>query len=282
MTRHHTLRLAGSAIAAALVLGATPGFAQDAELPASPPITIVIPQPTVAPAPEPVSAAPVAEVETPAAAASAAPRAAAPLAPRARSAAVRPPANSAAPVTPAVVPEATAPELAVPAPIEAAPIAGPVAAPTDDSGDELLFGAGLAAALGLGALGLGLAARRRRRVRRAAMYEETAPVAVIPEPAPMPVAMPVAPRAATAPWTSPGAFAMPAVVPADEMARRALIERMVKAKPDAANPFKSRKARTRRARHILHERAANQRPPLEDRVVARAPAARLHRAFEDA
>ncbi len=247
-------------------------------MPASPPITIVIPQPTVAPAPEPVSAAPVAEVETPAAAANTAPRAAAPLAPRARSAAGRPPANSAAPVTPAVVPEATAPELAVPAPIEAAPIAGPVAAPTDDSGDELLFGAGLAAALGLGALGLGLAARRRRRVRRAAMYEETAPVAVIPEPAPMPVA----PRAAAAQWTSPGAFAMPAVVPADEMARRALIERMVKAKPDAANPFKSRKARTRRARHILHERAANQRPPLEDRVVARAPAARLHRAFEDA
>ena len=179
-----------------------------------------------------------------------------------------------------------APASTLPPAIEAAPIAGTDAVATNDAdlGDEALFGAGLLAALGLG--GLALAFTRRRRTRRVDAYRETAPVVRAPpaaaiEPTPPPIAHRVAPQQ----WTSPTAFAMPAIVPEDESARRELIERMVAAKPDAANPFKARKTRTRRARQILSDRIANQRPVLEDRVVARPATpvgANQHREFEKA
>ena len=47
------------------------------------------------------------------------------------------------------------------------------------------------------------------------------------------------------------AVTLPAHAPADPTQRRALIERMVDAAPDRANPFTSRKARAKRARLIL-------------------------------
>ncbi len=290
MTRHPHLRLAGSAIAAALALGTTPAIGQDAAASPPPPapITIVIPQPAAAPAPAPVAqvktvAAPVAE-DSPKAAASTRRPAASVTAQRSRTTAARPP------VTPAPVAETNDAPIATPAEtaqftvdqapmVAAEPIASPAAA--SDDGAELLLGAGLAGALGLGGL---LAFARRRRGRREVIYDEAAPVeptavAAMPEPAP------VAPRTATPQWTTPAAFAMPAAVPEDELARCALIHRMVAAKPDAANPFKTCKSRTRRARLILADRIAHQRPPLEDRVVARdvAPAGtNPHREFEQA
>lgn len=295
MTRQNHLRLAGSAIAAALVLGTTPAFAQDAEAPGAPPITIVIPQPSAAPEPVPAAAA---QIEAPVVtsaqddlrAAPPSPQAAAERSVQRNRTAVAPRAVTAATVAPIAAAGLTAsqsvvdaaPAAVLPAAVEAAPMAAPVA--TSDMGDEALFGAGLLAALGLG--GLALAFTRRRRAKRSDVDRARAPVLVTPPAATIaPTPAPIVHRAPVPQWTSPAAFALPAAVPQDMQARRALIERMVTAKPDAANPFKSRKARTRRARLILAERIANPRPVLEDRVVARPAvtvAANPQREFEQA
>jgi hypothetical protein len=45
--------------------------------------------------------------------------------------------------------------------------------------------------------------------------------------------------------------ALPATIPEDYAERDALVKRMIAAKPDRANPFTDRGARTRRARLIL-------------------------------
>ena len=298
MTTQHHLRLAGSAIAAALVLGTTPAFAQDAAAPGAPPITIVVPEPSAAPAP--VAVIPSAQIEAPVVsstqddlrAAAAIPQAStaersvqrnrAAVAPRAATAAASAPIAAAGLTASQSVVDA-APAAVLPAAVEAAPIAGVELVASETSvGDEILLGVGLLAALGLG--GLALAMTRRRRAGRAAVYTDAPVVADTPD-AVRPAPAPIARRSPTPQWTSPAAFALPAVVPEDIQARNALIERMVAAKPDAANPFKARKSRTRRARQILSDRLASQRPVLEDRVVAR-PAAPVEtnpqREFEQA
>lgn len=56
---------------------------------------------------------------------------------------------------------------------------------------------------------------------------------------------------------------MPAVAPADASERDALLNRMVAAAPDAANPFTSRKARRRRARLILQSMPTQPKDRIE-------------------
>jgi hypothetical protein len=246
-----------------------PAPATPAPVMTSAPVVQAVPQPETAPA-EPVAA--------PAAAATAAPRAAArtPAAPAA-------PPVAAAPAPAPLTPEPANPE-AVPAfsdafPAETvAPVAAPAptqaAAPVDGDGvaTEALLAGG--AVLGLGLLGF-VAFRRRKP------GQPTQAAPVVQKPRVVPAATPVtttvaAPAsaaahihqtdqrpAAPAQWaaaqrtTQPisaansGAVALPRTSPEDFDERDALLRRMAMAKPDKANPFRSPKARFRRARLIL-------------------------------
>jgi hypothetical protein len=90
----------------------------------------------------------------------------------------------------------------------------------------------------------------------ASLPSEPAPAAV---PAPAPAAAYVEPMTevpAALPATS---FAMPEGPVPQGAAREALVERMVDAEPDEANPFHTRKARRRRARILLQTRELDQR-----------------------
>ena len=188
-----------------------------------------------------------------------------------------------APLPPVSVAEPTAAEpVAAPIdePVAAAPVNEPArAVANDDTGLLTLILGGLVflamAIWGFVAIG------RRKGVRRYAAETTAQPVAVTPatvvaEPAPVVVAEPVAvnepvamtPRDETrlngpsfasraAPATA-GALphagasvALPARVPESYAERDALMKRMIAAKPDRANPFTDRGARTRRARLIL-------------------------------
>lgn len=262
--RNQPHRFAGTAIAAFLALSTTLAWAQEAPGPldatvaapvAQPAQTIVLPPvATVQPVTPPLAeVAPVVE-----------------SAPVARAAPVRT-------VRPATVAPAPA-AVAVTAPaVEAAPVAAPVALDTfsadeppaqpaataapvsdDDSSSLLLFG--LAGALGLGAMGL-YAARRRRRVDRVdpASDYESAAAPVEPVVATPPRTTLVGPAfTPMARWSEPR---VPAAQPADNRAlnlnRAALLNRMVAAEPDSNNPFKSDKARRRRARLMLQSLASN-------------------------
>jgi len=283
----HSLRLAGSAIAAALALASTPSFAQDAAAPFQPapdpapaPVLVVpdIPEPA---APEPTlvlpsevpDATPVpdATVEIPVPQPSpsatavrtrttttAAERAVAGPAPRAA-------ASQAAPAEPVAAPL----PAAVTEPVAAEPVA-PVAAEqpasrpaTTDTGMLALILGGLAfialAIWGFVAIG------RRKPVRRYVAESpatKRAPVAPKPAfvhgPVVAPPALPLgasfAPRPAPVNGALPHAgasVALPARVPETFAERDALMKRMVEAKPDRANPFTDRGARTKRARLIL-------------------------------
>jgi hypothetical protein len=152
--------------------------------------------------------------------------------------------------------------------------AGP--AVQNDSADLTTAGiAGLLAALGIaGAGAMAMARRRRRRV----IQEEGASYAVAPAASPVAsrpadattrppayqaepefVRAPAAPRIAepaSSVRAAPRTMPMGRGVPADPELRRALIEEMVAAEPDDANPFHTRKARRRRARILLQEREA--------------------------
>jgi hypothetical protein len=102
--------------------------------------------------------------------------------------------------------------------------------------------------------------------RRKAPYERAA-VPVIERPTVAPRELAPAPLAETAPAlpqrlvTSDGmrgalphagaSVALPRTLPASFEEREALLKRMVAAKPDRANPFTDRRARTKRARLIL-------------------------------
>ncbi|MET1757023.1 hypothetical protein ABVV53_16400 [Novosphingobium sp. RD2P27] len=118
--------------------------------------------------------------------------------------------------------------------------------------------AGLLAALGLGAAGYAAMRSRRRRngaeVDRAdngvaAAAAETRSTAPLLAPAPAVVA----PATRSQPhWGS----APPQAVAATSDERSRVLEHMVAAEPDAANPFTSRKARRRRARLLLQAREA--------------------------
>lgn len=262
------------AISAMLMLSVGSAYAQEATIPVTvePPVaaapvvspapsapTIVIPTPTAEPVAAP-SAAPVAmQAATPAATPPARTRVAA--APTTRAPARE--AAQAAPVAPvAATPTPPVAEPAVPvaaAPAEAAP---PPAAATDEGTSDWALPVGAAATL-LVLGGVGLAMSRRRRA-----YEEDVdfvpPVATRPAFRPQPerrTAAPVAPERPTAPT-----FAMSPAVARTASEREALIERIVAAAPDDANPFTSRKARRRRARIMVQSMMARSEVPAASPV----------------
>lgn len=143
----------------------------------------------------------------------------------------------------------------------------------------------LLAAIGLGGAALLVARSRRRR----SDIEEDEAFAMEPVPAPAPAVSPAsavpampamamyAPEPAFIPEMAPARSTAPrasAEVPAGPIPqgeeRHALLRRMAAAEPDEANPFRSRKARLRRARLILqrleHERGAKNEPGFDWRT----------------
>jgi hypothetical protein len=275
MTRNSLkLRTAGTAIAATLAFASTPLLAQTMPAAADPaPIlpsdTLAQPLPTATVAPViALPSAPVAQPQ-PVAATAQATTPAKPK-PATKDAAVRtaPVAQRAAPAAaslatsaseePAVLPIAPAPQAA--AATQVAPLASPVAPTEQQTGDatetlaEILVGL-----LAAGALGLVLffALRRRRPNEETAIAREpVATDASAIESAPRfaePLAY-VTPTQAPAGTPLPNqgaAVALPAVAPEDPEAREALIQKLVAARPDRANPFRSRKARRHRAKLIV-------------------------------
>ena len=282
----HSLRLAGTAIAAALALASTSALAQDAAAPfptAPPPAPVpeivvpdiplpVAPEPTVvlpasAPEPAPEPEATVIESEP---------------APSASPAQTRTTTTNRAAPAPEPATEATEPlaldETVAPLP---AAIADPVAvapqplaveeavAPANDvdTGILALVLGGLAF-LALAIWGF-IAIGRRKPVRRYAVTkpapEVRKPLAVepasigAPEPVPAaarparPVVEPIvtpAPASGLLPHAG-ASVALPRRLPDSFEAREALFRRLVDAKPDRANPFTDRKARMKRARLIM-------------------------------
>ncbi|MBS7668534.1 hypothetical protein [Croceicoccus gelatinilyticus] len=199
------------------------------------------------------------------------------------------------------------PALAATSSATAAPLSDPAAG--DDTNATLTM-AGGAAALGLGFVGLFMAgsARRRRRDRHgttAAMTDERKTLPLRKEPATVPAAA-VAPTAAIpaepepaiaqrrqpnvtyggSKWDDAGyvnASPASAVLPAGEVprsaeGRRALLERLVRAKPDEAIPFRSPKARRRRARLIVQSltQRLREQPNLDFRRFYQGFAQRRH------
>jgi len=168
----------------------------------------------------------------------------------------------------------------------AEPMTANVAAPTEpevapfaaDSGDQTAVMAQILA--GLLAASAAIAAvlfLRRRRPRDSDAL--IAPVVVERRPAytPTPVAEPVRaePRVDTpqpaiatsaALPTAGAAVALPPVAPTDQTERTVLLKKMVAARPDRANPFRSPKARLHRARLILQSlgrKFENARPRID-------------------
>ncbi len=179
-----------------------------------------------------------------------------------------PPATVAIPETPAALDTA-----AQTAPLAAAQIE-PVSDPIQDSSSAAL----LFALLGVG--GIGLAAfllfrsRRRRRTNEAPVIERPIPAA---RPAmdrdpqvttfdaePVHVAA-VEPSRLVA-GSDGAAVELPAQLPASRAERGTLLQRMIAARPDRANPFASHKARAKRARLILQSigtRFTNRKPSID-------------------
>jgi len=132
---------------------------------------------------------------------------------------------------------------------------------------------GLAALAGAGLFAAGRVRRRRRLMAddgTAVMADDTAVVdPVVAEPIPAEVTVPSAWTPAPIP-ASPESFRMPSGPVPIGAERDALLARMVAAPPDEANPFRSTKARRRRARMILatreRELAANARAPFDWRT----------------
>lgn len=280
----HTARTAPAAIAAVLALTATPLAAQEAAptivlpeaAPAAAPAQPTIVLPTTAPEPAPSAVSSPVVQEVPAAEApAAAPAATTAAAPSARTAAAPQPApRAAAPVPVAAAPLPAAPLNEVPAappadvaPIAAAPVEAPVEPAAVAANDGAEANTGLiagGAVIGLGLLGL-LAFRRRKHgpteptneipiVRKPRVEAE--PVAAAPQTVEPVAATPIRsdvprrPAAATAAYGS-GALILPNRVPDSFEERDSLLRRMVAAQPDRANPFRSPKARFRRARLIM-------------------------------
>jgi hypothetical protein len=275
-------RRAATAIAAVLALTAAPALAQDSTAPLDGPI-VAAPQTVTAPDPAPVLVIPdVSTVEAEPAPAdpvvapgtTSTTRATAPQ-PAARTA--RPAASetaaratavaaSTAPVAPAVdeplVPAEADAELPPVAPIDEPANIQPT--PEQATDITAVLGLILIALVGLVVAVFVFAALRRRRAaivhaepaqHRAAMPRETAPrpVATVAEPAPL--AEPVQAMDRAAPMrtlrTNGAAVPLPARLPESYEERSALLQRMIDAKPDRANPFTDRRARMRRARLIL-------------------------------
>lgn len=278
-TIHSTPRRAATAIAAVLALTATPLIAQEA---ATPPIDgpIVAPPPaastTVTP-PVPVLVIPdVATVETqpappdPVAATSttSTTRGTAPQ-PQARTARAAPsePSARAATIPASAAPIADDPIAATEVDAELPPVV-PIDAPTDiqptpEQATDItaVLGLVLVTLVGLVLAIFMFAALRRRRAAiaesapsptTAAVVPTTRPVASVAEPAPLAEPMPVTHHEPSRALQANGAAVpLPARLPESYEERSALLQRMIDAKPDRANPFTDRKARMRRARLIL-------------------------------
>ena len=280
MKRNHTRHCASAAIAAALALSSTPLLAQLAPAPTTvapdpvpafpttstpPPVQPTIVVPDIAPAPTMTAPEPTATTTT-TATTTQTERAA----PRARAAAPADPAPVAAEEE--LVPAAAPPVAEVTAePVAPVAVAEPVAdaAPADDSGALQVGLAVLAAiaALVLAIWGFVAIGRRKPVDRKAAAIIErpvvtppapeplaAEPAAIAPQSAPVPIR-----TAAPAPsMTHTGAaVALPSKMPATFEERSALIDRMVAAKPDRANPFKSPIQRRHRAKLILQSLGAD-------------------------
>lgn len=201
---------------------------------------------------------------------------------RSKPAAATPAANDTAPVAATASTSqdaATSTESALPADAAIAPLPEAAAAPDAAVADPVPntnpdWAALIALALvGLIPIGLAIVAFAwfRRRSRRAGALEieaaerEAEPVAPLPvESEPEPVVAPVAAKEpAPAPTASHpldsyrgvpnsgAAVALPEELPQTFEERDALLKRMIAAKPDRANPFRSTKARAKRARLIL-------------------------------
>lgn len=303
---HLYARPAGSAVVAALAFLATPAIAQDASAPVviaeTPPAsaapTIVIPDPIVIPESEPAATmasepAPVAATERSSQTSVVqrrAPVRSEPVATAARSEPA-PVLDSASIIETAPASEAQplAEPVAVAAPIaDASPATGLDEASSDNS--TVMMAAG-GAATALAVLGLFMAASARRR-RRAVGGEALARPAFEPEAQRHTAAATPAPAstAAVAPagfvvshavnrdrnfskWDDPVYVdATPAAVagrsvPNTPEGRKALIDRLVRARPDRTNPFRSLAARRRRARLIVQSLAQRmqQQPNLDFR-----------------
>jgi hypothetical protein len=144
------------------------------------------------------------------------------------------------------------------APVDVAPEPTATRADNDNS---LLFGAAIFAALAALALAIWgfIAIGRRKPVakRTAPMVERPtihhpAPIHAEPEPAPRATVTPMATMAPASSLAHTGAsVALPRTLPASFEERNALINRMVAAKPDRANPFTSPIQRRKRAKLIL-------------------------------
>ncbi|MEO0062772.1 MAG: hypothetical protein RLZZ08_1332 [Pseudomonadota bacterium] len=259
-----TTRTASTAIAAVLALNFTPAFAQDVAPPPAP--VIVLPDvaapdanvpsvstPVVQAVPVDAAPEPAATVAPAPAAASAQPRRAA--APAARAVAEPEPVAETAPLAAAPVavpPAATVEDLAPVAPAamaEPAPLPAPVVTQEPSLAGPLLGGLAVA---GLGVLGAVALRRRKRDVIDPGEIAIVEKPRVVDQQPPVPTAqsVPAAPRAAEF-VRHDGRVALPRTAPANYQERSALLQRMVEARPDRANPFASRKARTKRARLIL-------------------------------
>lgn len=283
MTKHkHMLSSAPIAIAAMAALSTVPASAQS-----QPQIVLDIPETQTAPAPEPtiVLTEPEVTIQEPvvteAAEAPAQTTPAADPGPVARQSARAPQPVVAAPVEAApstdTTPVIDAPLAALPqtAATEAEIAANraqlePAAAPVDDASGAAL----ILALLGVGGIGL-LAFFLMRRRRKEAVPVIERPVVTEPVRSPAPVMerdtvvmshdeahVPAASieRTATAAAVATPAYAarsdgaaveLPPELPTTFAERDTLLKRMINARPDRANPFKSPRARARRARLIM-------------------------------
>lgn len=266
---------ATAAISAALALGSTPLFAQDASAPAPsldlPAASASLPQSPAPAAPQIVIPQSVIDQAAGNAAAGAAPTidgantAAAeevtpPPAAATQRRTVRPPATALAAPDVAVAPVAVAPVAPEPpAPPEALPAAAPIDVPAAEAApapgndrtlpDEAILAALLGVA-GLGAAGF-LALRSRRRTDEEGGEDIYTPAAVTSPP----VDRSIVPTAIVPTQQAPKqAFAIPAGPVPTGAARQRLLDQMVAAEPDEANPFTSGAARRKRARIILQSR----------------------------
>lgn len=160
-----------------------------------------------------------------------------------------------APVSAPVVAEPAAPITAVETPVESQ------REDVTEALAQILAGL-LVAGVAIG--GLVMLMSRRRRITAEAVPVIERPIVREPVPfaerevqlqplaqAPTTNYMPASSTGATLPAASGAAVALPREAPEDPVARGELLKQMVEAEPDKANPFRSPRARLRRARLIL-------------------------------
>ncbi|WP_421990675.1 hypothetical protein [Qipengyuania sp.] len=303
-TTRPLLSSAPVAIAAMAALHAPAAVAQDAtafmpEPLVPPPIVASTPEPVSSPAPMIMAApepAPVTAIELPQAEPLVEPpvvREAEPVATTDTTRSTAPQQRAETPAPAAVTPRTTAAPVdetvtsvptieestAASVPGEAQPAAeaapDPMPEPVNDSSDAAL----LFAVLGAGGIGLAalllLLARRRRRRREADVPVIQRPIVnahrtiereprVTAHDAPLP-AMGSEPSRPVG-VSRGAAVELPAELPRDPEERRRLLQRMIAAGPDRANPFASPKARAKRARLILQSigtRFTDRKPSID-------------------